>query len=279
MLHGRDAERARLAAALESAHEGRATCLLIRGGAGVGKSALLEDTAARASGARVLRTVGLQSETALPFAALHRLLRPVLDVVSILPAPQERALRVAFGERDDSQLDPFLVALATLSSVTELAESGPVLCLIDDSQWLDPASSDVLLFAARRLLAEPVIMLFAARDDDPSYAAPTDIAELPLEGINREAMRSLLKERTGQDLPDQVLADLAARTGGNPLAIVELPTQLSTTHLDRTSLLMGEFPLSARVERVFLERCRRLTRPGQTPVSYTHLTLPTTPYV
>src|SRR4051794_5715718 len=124
VLHGRDAERARLAAMVAAARGGRAAGVLIRGGAGVGKSALLEDTAAHARGALVVRTGGLRSETALPFAALHRLLRPVLHLVAVLPGPQERALRVAFGERDGDRLDP--------------------------------ASSDALFFAARRLLAEPV---------------------------------------------------------------------------------------------------------------------------
>ncbi len=264
VLHGRDVEQAHLAAALEAAKEGRAASLLLRGGAGVGKTALLEDTAASARGAHVLRTVGLQSESAFAFAALHRLLRPVLDGATALPEPQERALRVAFGERAGEQLNPFLVGLATLSLLTELADSGPVLCLVDDAQWLDAASSDALLFAARRLLAEPVTMIFAARDDDPDYVAPTDIPELLLEGIPPEAVRALLKERTGQDLPDHVLADLAVRTGGNPLAVVELPAQLSPAHLGGTSLLPEALPLSAHVERVFVERCRRLTASGQT---------------
>ena len=264
MLHGRDAERARLTAVLEDAHAGRATTLLIRGGAGVGKSALLEDTAAHARGVAVLRTVGLQSETAFAFAGLHRMLRPILDAAAALPAPQQQALRVAFGEGEGERLDPFLVALATLGLLTELSESGPVLCLVDDVQWLDAGSADALLFAARRLLAEPVAMLFAARDDDPAFVAPTDIPELTLEGLGHEAVRSLLTERTGHTVPDQVVADLATRTGGNPLAVVELPTQLNPAHLAGTAQLPDELPLSARVERVFLERCRRLPPTGQT---------------
>src|SRR4051812_4455656 len=150
---------------LEGAQAGRASSLLIRGEPGMGKSALLGDTAARASGFRVLRTAGLEAEAPLAFAALHRLLRPALDGLGALPAPQRRALRVALGEEEGDRLDPFLVALGTLSLLTELGESAPVLCLVDDLQWLDAASRDALLFVARRLLAEPVAVLFAARDD------------------------------------------------------------------------------------------------------------------
>ncbi len=248
---------------LDAAREGRATSVVIRGGAGMGKTALLDDTAAGADGTRVLRTAGLQSESALAFAALHRLLRPVLGLVAGLPAPQERALRVAFGEWEADRLDPFLVALGTLSLLTELTDSGPVLCLVDDAQWLDTASADALLFATRRLLAEPVTMVFAARDDDQGYIAITDVPELQLEGLSPAAVRSLLSERAGNELAEHVLADLAARTEGNPLAAVELPARLSPAQLAGAALLPDEIPLSARVERVFLERCRRLSQPGQ----------------
>jgi len=181
VLHGRDEEQARLAGMLAAAREGRATCVLVRGEAGMGKSALLEDVAARAGDVRVLRTAGLEAESALAFAALHRLLRPVLDGLSALPTPQQRALRVAFGEEEGDRIDPFLVALGTLSLLTELAEAGPVLCLVDDLQWLDAASRDALLFVARRLLAESVAMVFAARDDTAhSFLGPSDIAEMRL---------------------------------------------------------------------------------------------------
>src|SRR5215217_1493060 len=169
---------------LQAARAGRATSVLIRGEPGMGKSALLEDTAARATDVRVLRTAGLEAESALAFAALHRLLRPGLDGIDALPAPQRRALRVAFGEEEGDRLDPFMVALGTLSLLTELGESAPVLCLVDDLQWLDAASRDALLFVARRLLAEPVAVLFAARDDGThEFLDATDIAELPLAAL------------------------------------------------------------------------------------------------
>jgi DNA-binding CsgD family transcriptional regulator len=268
VLHGRDVERARLAALLADARAGHATTLLVRGGAGVGKSALLDDTASQAEGAdapfRVLRTVGLRAESAFPFAGLHRLLRPILASTALLPAPQAQALGAAFGEREGDRLDPFLVGLATLGLLTEAAETAPVLGVVDDLQWLDPASAEALLFAARRLLAERAAILFAARDDDPDFVAPTDVPALHLEGLDGAAVRSLLLERTGRELPGHVVADLTAQTEGNPLAVVELPTGFSAALLEGRPALPHGVPLAAHVERVFLERCRTLTPDGQT---------------
>jgi DNA-binding CsgD family transcriptional regulator len=269
VLHGRDLERARLAALLADARAGHAATLLVRGGAGVGKSALLDDTANQAEGAdatgfRVLRTVGLRAESVFPFAGLHRLLRPILDSAPLLPAPQAQALGAAFGEREGDRLDPFLVGLATLGLLTEAAEAAPVLGLVDDIQWLDAASADALLFAARRLLAERVAIVFAARDDDPGFVAPADVPALHLEGLDGAAVRSLLLERTGRELPEQIIADLTTRTEGNPLALVELPTGFNAALLDGRRTLPAGVPLSAHVERVFLERCRTLTPDGQT---------------
>ncbi|HYP44205.1 MAG TPA: AAA family ATPase [Propionibacteriaceae bacterium] len=265
MLHGRDPERARLAQLLEAAQAGRASALLVRGAAGIGKSALLEDTAARADGFRVLRTAGLEAESALAFAALHRLLRPAFDRLDALPAPQRRALRVAFGEEEGDRRDPFLVALGTLALLTEVGEAGPVLCLVDDLQWLDAASRDALLFVARRLLAERVAFVFAARDDETQpFLSPLDVAELPLPPLAPTAVRSLLEEHAGVGVADQVVDELAARTGGNPLALVEAPSQLSEGQLSGTDPLPDKLPLTARMERTFLDRCRQLSRHAQT---------------
>jgi len=265
VLHGRDLERDQLAQLLEAGRAGRASSLLVRGGAGMGKSALLDDTAARARGFQVLRTAGLEAESALAFAALHRLLRPASDRVAALPAPQRRALRVAFGEEEGSGLDPFLVALGTLALLTELGETEPVLCLVDDLQWLDAASRDALLFVARRLLAERVVIVFAARDDETRpYPSPLDVPELPLPPLAPAAVRSLLEEHAGVGVADQVVDALAARTGGNPLALVEAPSRLSAGQLSGTDVLPSELPLTARMERTFLDRCRRLSEPAQT---------------
>ena len=265
VLHGRDAEREHLASMLEAAREGRATTVLIRGEPGMGKSALLDDTAARAVGARVLRTAGLEAESALPFAALHRLLRPALDARVALPGPQQRALRVALGEEEGDRMDPFLVALGTLSLLTELAESGPVLCLVDDLQWLDTASRDALLFVARRLLAESVAMVFAARDDGGGlFEPPADVPEMELPALTAPDVRALVEARTATRVSEHVLQALAARTGGNPLALIETPAQLSAEQLTGADPLPSDLPVSKRMERTFLDRCRRLSAGAQT---------------
>ncbi|HYO20697.1 MAG TPA: ATP-binding protein, partial [Dermatophilaceae bacterium] len=174
MLHGREPERARLAALVDQARAGTGAVLVVLGEPGVGKTALLRDlTTPRQPGQdgqdsthRVVRTAGVESESPLPYAALHRLLRPVLDF-DRLPPPQARALRVAFGLEDGPAVEPFLVGVATLSVLTDAAEPDqPLLCVVDDAHWLDSASADALLFAARQLAADPVAMIFAARTGD-----------------------------------------------------------------------------------------------------------------
>lgn len=168
-MYGRERERAELAALVVRARAGRAGVLVVLGEPGVGKSALVLDLVSAqqavpdAEAARVLRTAGVESESPLPFAALHRLLRSVVDLEG-LPVPQAGALRVAFGLEDGASAEPFLVGMATLSVLTDAAAEGsPVVCVVDDAQWLDSASADALLFAARQLDADPVVMVFAAR--------------------------------------------------------------------------------------------------------------------
>jgi DNA-binding CsgD family transcriptional regulator len=206
----------------------------------------------------------LESESPLAFAALHRLLRPVLDHLPALPPPQAQALRQAFGEDDGDHIDPFLISLATLSLLTEVAESTPVLCLVDDAQWLDTASAEALQFAARRLLAEPICVLFAARDDGAHTFSPTDIELMRIEGLAVDAVGALLKESIGRPVSDRIVEVLTSRTGGNPLALVELPGQLSDAQLAGTAAMPDDLPLTGRVERTFLDRCRDLSMAGQT---------------
>ena len=264
MLHGRDAESATVGALVEEARSGRAGSLVITGGAGIGKSALLDDAAARAVDATVLRTAGLESESPLAFAALQRLLRPVMARADGLPPPQARALRMAFGEVEGDRIDPFLVALATLSLLTEVGDSGPVLCLVDDAHWIDVASAEALLFAARRLLAEPVAIVFAARDDADHRFAPDDVAQIRLEGLSAIGGQRLAAraDRAGPLRRGRA----APRRGdrGNPLALVELPGRLSPEQLKGTAALPDALPISDRVERKFLDRCRRLSSEAQT---------------
>ncbi len=263
VLHGRDVELARLVALIEDARGGTAGSVVVHGEPGVGKSALLAEVLSSVSDVRVLRTQGLESESPLAFAALHRLLRPVLDLVGRLPEPQARALGVAFGQ-EVGTVEPFLVAVATLSILTEAAEELPVVCIVDDAHWLDSASTDALLFATRRLEADPVAMVFAARDTDDRTFAPDGVPALRLEGLDAASVRALLAENAPVVVAAEVTDRLLAETGGNPLALVELPTGLSDAQLAGSVPLPPQLMLTAGVERVFLDRSRRLSAAAQT---------------
>jgi DNA-binding CsgD family transcriptional regulator len=266
VLHGRDTERARLATLLDDARQGRAGTLLLHGEPGAGKSALLEDLVANTAGGDVLvlRTRGLESEAPLPFAALHRLLRPVHGNLDRLPGPQARALQAAFGEADDVTVEPFLVALATLSMLTEAAEDAPVLCVIDDAQWLDQATADAVLVASRRLDADRVAVVFAARGGEGRTFAPDGVPTVALMPLTGDAARALLTEAAGATVPDEVADRLMTQAAGNPLALLELPTTLSGEQLAGAAPMPAQLPITAGVERVFLDRCRRLPIPVQT---------------
>ncbi|MCW2767903.1 MAG: transcriptional regulator, LuxR family [Nocardioides sp.] len=263
VLHGRDVELARLVALIEDARGGTAGSVVVHGEPGVGKSALLAEVLSTVSDVRVLRTQGLESESPLAFAALHRLLRPVLDLVERLPEPQARALGVAFGQ-EVGTVEPFLVAVATLSMLTEAAEEQPLVCVVDDAHWLDSASTDALLFATRRLEADPVAMVFAARDTDDRTFAPVGVPSLRLEGLDAASVQALLAENAPVVVAAEVTDRLLAETGGNPLALVELPTGLSDAQLAGSAPLPSQLMLTAGVERVFLDRSRRLSAAAQT---------------
>ena len=262
VLHGRDVELARLEALIADARRGTAGSVVVHGEPGVGKSALLAEVLSTVSDVRVLRTQGLESESPLAFAALHRLLRPVLDLVERLPEPQAHALGVAFGQ-EVGTVEPFLVAVATLSMLTEAAEQQPVVCVVDDAHWLDAASTDALLFATRRLEADPVAMVFAARDTDARTFTPEGVPSLRLDGLDAAAVRALLAENTSVVIAAEVTDRLLAETGGNPLALVELPAGLSDAQLGGTAPLPPQLMLTTGVERVFLDRSRRLSTGAQ----------------
>jgi DNA-binding CsgD family transcriptional regulator len=223
MLHGRQAEQAEIDQLLRNILDSRPGVLVLRGEAGIGKSALLDYAATNAHG-HVLRVTGVESEAELPFAALHSLLRPILDRAETLPAQQSAALLSALGMGEANRGDRFLVGLATLNLLVELSSQRPLVCLVDDAQWVDGESADALLFAARRLHAEPIAVLFAARTGDPFPA--TGLPELLLARLNSAAARRLLHERSGT-LPPAVRDQLVAEAQGNPLALLELPRMLT----------------------------------------------------
>jgi DNA-binding CsgD family transcriptional regulator len=255
-LHGRSAERSVVTTLLDAARASRSGVLVIWGPAGVGKSALLEDSAHAASDAQVLRASGVQSESELAFAALHQLLRPVMRFQSGLPAHQARALRVATGIEPGHGGDRFLVAVAALGVLSEAAEESLVLCLIDDAHWLDDASATVLLFVARRLEAERVVVMFAARDDSeggPGFRAE-GLPELRLAGLDRETAAALVEKRAGTSVSGEVCDRLVEGTAGNPLALLELSSVLTPGQLSGSEPLPARLPLSRDVERVFAER-------------------------
>jgi len=264
VLWGRASESARLDGLFADTAAGRGGVVVVRGEPGGGKSALLSDASSRAVGAQVLWTQGIESESPLAFAALHRLLRPVLPHLDRLPAPQARALRGAFGEQDGSAVDRLVVFVATLSLLSEAAEERPIIAIVDDAQWLDAASAEALLFVARRLLADRVALVFGAREGDCRTFHGDGLPELALGGLDSASAGALLTEQAGAPVSAEVCAALVAQTGGSPLALTELLTVLSSDQLAGKARLPDPLPLTAGVERAFLDRARRLPAKAQT---------------
>jgi len=252
-LLNREGERAALDGLLEDLRSGRGRALVVRGEAGVGKSALLEYVAGAAADMRVARAMGVESEVELAFASLHLLCAPLLDRLDGLPGPQRDALGVAFGLRAGEAPDRFLVGLAVLTLLSEVAEERPLLCVVDDAQWLDRASAQVLAFAARRLLAEPVGLIFAAREPGEQFGG---LAELEVRGLPDKDARALLRSAVRFGLDEQVLDRIVAETNGNPLALLELPHGLGPAQLAGGFGLAGAVP--ARIEQGFRRRLEAL---------------------
>jgi DNA-binding CsgD family transcriptional regulator len=262
VLVGRDAERAGITALLEAARGSSGGALVVRGVAGSGKSALLADAAAAAADMTVLRTQGVESESPLAFAALQRLLWPLRKSAAGLPAPQRAALQAAFGEVE-GEGDRFLAFLGTLSLLDDAAEERPVLVIADDAHWLDEASANALLFVARRLQAERVALLFAARDGVMSGFDAGELPCLTLGGLSGEEAGQLLRRHVPGGIDPAVRDRLVAATGGNPLALGELSEVLSADQLSGRAPLPEQLPLTGGVERAFLSRYRRLPEAAQ----------------
>ena len=218
VLHGRRSEREALDGLLEAVRGGQSRVLVVCGEAGVGKTALLESAIGSASGFRVMRAVGVESEMELAFAALQQLCAPMLDRLDRLPAPQQDALGVAFGLRAGNAPDRFLVGLAVLSLLAEVAEEQPLVCVVDDAQWLDRASAQALVFVARRLLADSVALVLVTRDPGDELEG---LPKLALEGLRNGDARALLGSAVRVPLDERVRERLVAETRGNPLALLE----------------------------------------------------------
>ena len=225
---GRTRERERLDAMLAQARDGRSAVLVIRGEPGIGKTALLRYAARQASGLRVADVEGVQAEMELPFAGIHRLCASMLGALEVLPKPQRDALSVALGVSPGSAPDRFLVALAVLNLLAVTAEVRPVLCLIDDAQWLDATSVEALGFVARRLVAEPLAMIFSLREPTTTRALD-GLPQLWLEGLDEPDARALLSRAVPGRLDDLVRDRIIAETGGNPLALMELSQRMSAS--------------------------------------------------
>src|SRR5918994_3861756 len=256
-LLGRADERELLDRLLENVRAGQSAVLVVRGEAGVGKTALLHYCARQGSGFHVARTGGVESEMELPFAGLHQLCAPMLGRLGALPQPQQAALGVALGRSSGPAPDRFLVALAALSLLAEVAVERPLLCLVDDAQWLDGASGQVLGFVARRLLAESVAIVFAVRD--PTGGGELlGLPELRLAGLPENDARALLATVIPGRLDERGRDRLIAETRGNPLAILELPRGLAATQLPGAFGLAGAHALSGRIEESFLRRLEAL---------------------
>lgn len=255
-LYGREQEQAVVDALLDGAKGGRSGVLVLRGEPGIGKTALLDHAAAAADGAfRVIRATGVEYEAELPFAGLSLLLAPGLDRLSALPGPQRRALEGAFGLEDGvppagASGDRLLTGLATLGLLAELASDQPLLCVVDDVQWLDRASLDALLLAARRLQAEGVALLLATRDAGPAGGGlpPTGLPELRLAGLAEPAATRLLDARATAALTGDVRRRLLAESAGNPLALTELPLAVDGSDAAATP---GALPLTSRLQIAF----------------------------
>jgi DNA-binding CsgD family transcriptional regulator len=259
---GRTSEQDQLIRLLDKVRSGESAALVVRGEAGIGKTALMDHWAVQASDFQIVRIAGVQSEMELPFAGLHQLCAPMLAAGRRLPGPQQNALRVAFGLLSSDAPDPFLVALGTLSLMAEVALKRPLLCIVDDAQWLDAASRQVLGFVGRRLVAESVLMMFAIRSPTGDHHLE-GLTELTLHGLADDDARTLLLAAIPGRVDARVRDRIVAETQGNPLALLELPRGMTAVEL------AGGFPvphasgLPVQLEEHFLRRLETLPEAAQ----------------
>jgi DNA-binding CsgD family transcriptional regulator/tetratricopeptide (TPR) repeat protein len=265
VLLGRDPELELIDQLVDRVRRGMGRALVVTGEPGIGKTALLQQAAERASrDLRLLRVTGVESEADLPYATLHLLLRPVIDQIGVLPAPQAAALRSAFGRGPEVGADRFLVGLATLTLLSELATETPLLCLVDDGQWVDTASTEALRFVGRRLRHDPVGLVVTAREEGDGGGKTPPYADLPvlrLGGLPQDAAIALLASRS-PGLPSWLQDRVLAAAAGNPLALLELPKSLN----EEDSAAGDPLPITDRLQRAFAGQIDRLEEACRTLV-------------
>ena len=255
---GRRSERDALDGLLADVRGGRSAVLVLRGEAGLGKTALLGYAVDSAPDLKVLRAVGVESEMTLAFVGLHQLCAPMLHRLERLPSPQRDALGTAFGLKVEPAPDLFLVALAALSLLAETSEGQPLLCVVDDAQWLDQESAQVLGFVGRRLLAESIVLLFAARSPIGTPDHLSGLPELRLRGLDGQSARAVLATVTSSPLDEDVRTRIVEETHGNPLALLELGSGLGAAGLAGGFALPDAGDLPKRIEDEYVERLDRL---------------------
>lgn len=264
LLLGRESERSQIDRLLEAAGHGLSAVLVLRGEPGIGKTALLHYAVGSASGFRVIRLVGIESEAELGFAALHQLLLPFLGRLDLLPGPQRNALGTALGLSDGGPPDRFLVALASLTVLSGAATERPLLCVVDDAQWLDQESAAVLAFVARRLSVDAIGMLFAVPDPSERSVPLGGLAELWVRGLAPADAQRLLAAAAPSSVERGVSEQIITRADGNPLALIELGGELSQEQLAGQAALPEPLPLGPSLEARFLRQVRCLPDATQT---------------
>lgn len=253
-LRGREAEQRVLDDLLSRTRAGAGGILLVKGPAGIGKSALIADAVRRAPELSVLRAVAVESESGLTFAGLHQLVRPIVSLIDDIPEPQAAALRSALGMAPPGGEDPFLVGAGLLSLLAVAAEDRPLLCVVEDLHWLDAASRGVVLFAARRLEAEQIAFVLSSRTGEGEAFDAHGLPQLRLEGLDDDAAHALLDEHGPEGIAPGVRREVIARAGGNPLLLLELPHALNDAQRAGREPLTELLPLTERLEETFRVR-------------------------
>ena len=244
---------------LDDVQNGQSRALVLRGDPGIGKTALLEYATERAEGFRVLRAVGIESESKLAFSGLHQLLLPVLGELDQVPEAAAEALSRSLALAAPGEVNPFLAYAAVLQLLAAAAEREPILAVVDDAHWLDPASAEAITFVARRLEAESVALLFAVREGEATRLDTRGIPDLRVEGLSAEAAHELLSGTDGGSIAAGVAGRLVDATAGNPLALLEIPRTLSDAQRYGKEPLDDPIAVGESVERAFLSRARSLS--------------------